>query len=158
MKGEEIILIAANHSHTKPYFGGVYSCDTIPQPSSSTQFFIVNTDLLSGKGKHWVMVFINSHSKLYEWFDPLGNPPSHYNSFLQNFMTKNGNNSFLSNTFPVQSRDSDKCGYFCLVMADLRVQGVSFEDSLSYFYSDDIDRNDPIVTLYVDEHMKKMWY
>lgn len=155
MNGEEIFLIASRHVHTKPYFGGVYSADTIPSPAPSlSQFYIVNTDFISGEGKHWVMIFMPSYSKHYEWFDPLGKLPSNYNQFLHMFITKNENQSFLMNSFPVQDKDSDKCGMFCLTVADLRSQNLSFENALSMFYSKDIYRNDIIVQEYLDNHMK----
>ena len=155
MNGEDIFLIASTHAHTKPYFGGVYSADTIPSPSPNfSQFYIVNTDFMSGEGKHWVMIFMPANCLHYEWFDPLGKLPSNYNQFLHSFMTKNEKQSFIMNAFPVQSKESDKCGMFCLTLADLRSQNLSFENSLAMFFSKDIQKNDSIVQQYVNKHMK----
>lgn len=156
MNAREITYIASTHLHTRPFFGGVYSSDTIPSFHKSFPiFYIVNTDVHTGPGKHWVMIFVQAINTNIEWFDPLGKFPSEYNDYLHKFVSKNNNAEFIMNSFAVQSELSDKCGQFCLTMSDLRVQGISYEHSLSLFHRINIVRNDDIVSLYVNEHMKK---
>lgn len=157
MNAHEISLIASKHSHTHPYFGGVYASDTIPLIHKSLPiFYIVNTDVISGPGKHWVMIFFPSHCDTNEWFDPLGKNPSSYGDSFLNSVSLNKRKHFIMNMFPVQSDFSSKCGQFCLTMADLRVQGFSFEEAMSLFYKSNIERNDQIVTRYVTEHMSNL--
>ena len=155
MNGEEIIRIASHHAHTRKYFGGVYASNLLPLVDlDKPLFFIINTDVIQGSGEHWVMV--NSLNGFLEWFDPLGYFPIHYNKNLHNFLTRNGECNFTSNITPIQSPNSTKCGYFCLTMADLRVQGYSLGDAMNFFDGIPLQENDFIVHTYVNSHMRSV--
>lgn len=154
MNGEEIYRIALRHYHTMNYFGGVYASDTIPKLHSSFPiFYIVNTDLMGGEGKHWILLFITSKSSVKEWIDPLAHPPSYYNNFLNDYMTSGAKKPYLANINPLQSNLSEKCGYFCLTIADLRCSGYSLDRILRLFYKSNLSKNDDLVTEYVSKHM-----
>ena len=60
-------------------FRGVYPVDLIKdinllkkKPSSA----IINTDVASGKGLHWVGVFCDPIKRTFEYYDPFGEPPT----------------------------------------------------------------------------------
>lgn len=155
MNGREISTIASFHSHTKHVFGGVYSCDTIPvHPQTYPIFYIVNTDFIWNKGKHWIFIYIPSPYKPMEWFDPLGNLPSRYNSKLHDFVSRRGTFPFLANTKAVQDQTSSACGQFCLTMGDMRGRGLSFDRSMHWFQLKDLVTNDTAVNGFVDRHMR----
>lgn len=155
MNGEEIIRIASSHFHTRDRFGGVYAANLIPPLKfNSNSFYILNTDYIQGKGEHWVMVNTFSGDGMIEWFDPLGSLPSLYNKELFNFVSNFGKKHYLANTTPVQSPLSNKCGYFCLMMVDLRILGYSLEEGIEFFNVEDLLQNDHLVQEYVNTHMR----
>ena len=151
-------MIAGNHFHTRKYFGGVFAADLLPPVNINELFFyILNTDFLRGNGKHWVMVNSFSKNGLLEWFDPLGKLPHDYNRELYNYVTNFGKRPYVANSRGVQSPLSDKCGYFCLMMADLRIQGYSLESALSMFDELNLLDNDTIVQKFINEHMREAY-
>lgn len=155
MNGEEILSVASNHSHTRRYFGGVFAVDLIPPfRAGERKFYIINTDYFEGRGKHWVLVNNFLGNEIKEWFDPLGYFPLHYNKLLYDFITKFGTRHFLGNTLPVQAANSDKCGYFCLMIGDLRSMGYSLKEILQVFDRESLVNNDHIVQSYVNIHMR----
>lgn len=156
MNGLEISTIAATNSYTRRMFGGVFSCDTIPLfPNYFPLFYIVNTDKIKNKGKHWVFIYLSSEQNPIEWFDSLGFLPSHYSKKLHRYVTKNGTSPFLSSVEPVQNSSSSACGQFCLVMGDMRGRGLSYKKSMRFFDTEDLTRNDELVRRYVEERMRK---
>lgn len=156
MNGEEILSIASSHFHTRKYFGGVFAADHIPPfREGQKRFYIVNTDFLRGRGEHWVLINNFGVGDIIEWCDPLGFLPLHYNRSLYNFITKYGTNEFIGNTLPIQASISDKCGYFCLMIGDLRSMGYLLEDILLLFDRKKLVNNDSIVSEYVNIHMRE---
>lgn len=154
LSGRDIAMVASGHWHTNPYFAGVYAVDSLPLIiEDKSSFIIVNTDVLSGTGQHWVLINILSKSDPYEWFDPLGKSPEHYSHALYDFMTQNGIKPFIMNTEQVQSDISDSCGYFCLYVGDFRCVGYTLNYILDKFKKRNLSSNDLLVENYVHNHM-----
>lgn len=154
LSGRDIGIVADGHWHTKPYFAGIYAVDTLPIIiGDEPRFIIVNTDVLSGVGQHWVLINIFPENTPYEWFDSLGKEPQHYSNVLYDFVTQNGLKPFIMNINPVQSDISDSCGYFCLFVSDLRCQGYAFNYILDGFDGRNLNNNDALVENYVHNHM-----
>ena len=154
MNGGEISAIASNHFHTRYCFGGVYSSDTVPaSPQFFPIFYIVNTDILKNRGKHWIFLFLPSAHEPIEWFDSLGFFPFHHSKKLHLYVTKNGSSPFLSNVEAVQSESSTACGHFCLMMGDMRGRGLSYKKSVGMFEIKDLKNNDQMVRRFLEEHM-----
>jgi hypothetical protein len=63
----------------------VVSADEIPgRPIWKPAGFIVNTDLSSGPGKHWVCFYFPKKGPA-EFFDSLGHSPEFYHSLFRSF-------------------------------------------------------------------------
>ena len=58
--------------HFLDEFKGTYSCDDLPQIINSklTKYFVVNLDLSTGVGTHFIFLELGSKHALY--WDPLG--------------------------------------------------------------------------------------
>ena len=78
---------------------------------------IVNTDLSSGEGEHWVALFLESPSRC-EFFDSYGETPSFYKLTLPTRCS-------LANTRQLQSQISSVCGHYCLFYLTYRSRGLA---------------------------------
>ena len=156
LSNRDIEMVARRHWHTGPYFRGVFASDTLPPARLiRCNFLIVNTDVSSGSGKHWVLIVINKPGTAYEWFDSLGKSPMDYSATLHDYMTQQGSQPFIMNSKRIQSASSEHCGYFCLYVADKRCSGELLDTVMNDFSSDagQLDNNDALVENYVQYHM-----
>jgi hypothetical protein len=111
-------------------FGGIRAADKLPLVTQrQPTFFIVNTDIASGKGKHWVVIFV---SHIPEYFDSLGRPPKHYHKHFQHYLINHGPYYLFSNKRS-QNIGTNSCGKFCLFYIFYRSRGQTLEHILSYF-------------------------
>lgn len=154
LTSNEIRLMCISHTHTRPYFGGVFAVDNLPEmPSRTPIFYIVNTDLSTGVGKHWVLItVINMHSCI-EWFDSLNNKPQFYHENLLRFVTRNYRYSYIANSIQIQSNQSNKCGEFCMFVADMRCMGCKYVEIMQTFNADVLSENDVIVMNHLQRHI-----
>lgn len=148
-----ITRVMSQNEHTKTLFGGVFASDNLPLYCFGSTFYIVNTDVHTGEGIHWVVVFVESCDKPFYWFDSLGKLPNFYNNFLFNFVTKNGTSSYIANRVQIQSPYSNKCGYFCLMISDCICKGVEINHIFDLFFHDDLEKNDLIVMAYFNKFL-----
>ena len=85
MNGIEIEHILFSYDLTSDIFQGVFSSDQLPKrPSVFPYAIIVNTDISTGPGKHWVSFYFESKSSIPEYFDSYGFPPT--KSIFQKFL------------------------------------------------------------------------
>lgn len=118
--------------------GGVFPRDYL-SIDSFTKFptcCIVNTDISSKPGQHWVAYYLNSPSD-YEFFDSFGLTPAHY-QFKLNFPEKLNSTSF-------QSDFSNTCGQFCLYYLHQKSLGFSLNDIITSFSKLNLRWNDKLV-------------
>ena len=101
--------LACSDKLLKKEFCGVFSCDTLPKQKRHFNAFIVNLDVKTLPGSHWVSIYFSENTAYY--FDSYGLPPR--NRYIKNFMKKNSKVIKYLNIC-VQDNFSTTCGYFSL--------------------------------------------
>ena len=70
LSGNDLRILSLYHGHTRLYFGGVYSVDNLPHFNKNYPVcYIVNNDVSSGVGIHWVLVIVLDLEACIEWYD-----------------------------------------------------------------------------------------
>lgn len=157
LTGNDIRLLSISHIHTRAYFGGVFAVDNLPDVNCrNPTFYIVNTDLSSGVGKHWVLIMIINSYSCIEWFDSLNNKPQFYHNNLLKFVTRNFRRSYVSNSIQIQSNQSNKCGEFCMYVSDMRCMGCKYTEIMQTFNETVLSENDVFVMNHLRNHILPM--
>lgn len=93
-------------SQNIPHFRGVFMLDSLPKIPNKIECGIINLDVSTGPGTHWVAYFKNNAVK--EYFDSFGNlqPPLEVMKYLGRNINYNYNQHQNFNTF--------NCGHLCL--------------------------------------------
>ena len=114
--------------------------------------YVINTDFITGKGLHWVLVFYTA-KKTY-FFDSLALPPILYNFFT---IIERKNLPVIRNTFTVQniSEESFSCGHFVIVYAVLLTRGYSLVE-INKIFSKNRALNDKIVVSWLGRMKKNL--
>ena len=124
---------------TQKYFKGVLSFDELElKKKVLSGLYIINTDVSTGKGLHWVCLFIG---KVYEYFDSLGQKPEE----VMNFMSKQ-NKPYIYSSKRIQGYGTNVCGDYCIMFSYYRCRGVSLECFVKMF-TDDYAQNDFIIKI-----------
>lgn len=92
-----------------PYFRGVYMRNSLPQsPPHHRECAIVNLDLSTNSGTHWVAY--RKNGRLVDYFDSFGNlkPPKELVQYLGK------NIKILYNSDRYQNYNQTNCGRLCL--------------------------------------------
>lgn len=154
MNNSEIDSIIARNPVLFTHFVGVFASDDLPSPqfmkkTSLPCFMIVNTDVRSKPGKHWICFLFNQNF-VCEYFDSYGLHLEFYStswrSYLFSFCS-----SIISNNRTVQDLFSNTCGEHAISFAHLRLTGWSYRKILTEFYSDYSCKNDSKVIQYVSK-------
>ena len=125
------------------------------QPMTSGSF-IMNLDVTTGPGTHWVAVYWTPSS--LEYYNPLGNAPTDkFRSDAKKLAKAINPNGFLKlkvNQIQRQSNDTDTCGYHAMKFIIDREKGKSFSDATGYHdhKKDDHVNGEKAVTKFID-HM-----
>ena len=86
MNGIELLKFLHNDIKSMSKFYGIYAIDQLYFKLPDKECFLIcNTDESFKKGKHWVIIYINSKKGVVEYFDSLGKKP--LDRFLK-FMTQ----------------------------------------------------------------------
>jgi len=127
-------------------FKGVYPIDKIPKINNGV--IIINTDISTGPGKHWVA--LSMCKNLCEYFDSFGLPPLHNEliTILNKFK------GYLYNTVTLQNVNSSTCGNYCVIYASLRCRGYKYNQIINIFTSN-TKINDKIVSTILQNLMPK---
>lgn len=139
MNNRELMRCILQDPILKLYCQSVYACDTVPTTFKYLPVcYIMNTDPISKRGKHWVAVYLSPDGN-HEFFDSYGRPG----------YAEEGN--WYYNTKRLQGPMSKTCGQFCLYYLRERVRGRRMEDIIKDF---DICRdwieNDKVVTDFIN--------
>jgi len=127
---------------TEPYYRGVYSIDTVPPVVKYPGFIVVNTDLSSNAGKHWLIFFYVTRDSI-EIFDSLGQSPYAYGLYMKRFIVNNPRVHFIYVNKRLQSLKSNVCGAHCLFFAYKKCcKKLSLPLLIHKFYLDSVDYND----------------
>ena len=131
MYSDEIFDLMLSDIHIKRIFGGVFARDQLPKHiTNERSIIIVNTDRSSGKGEHWVCIYLNTIDGVGEYFDSFGLPPR--SNDIKSFL-KNNSNRYTSNNLALQPIISETCGYFCYYYAKRKARGMRMKSILRSF-------------------------
>ena len=151
MISTDIADFFSNYPHLKRYFLGIFNVDTIRKNIPVNHFLICNTDLSSGPGQHWFVLFRYSVSEL-ECFDSLA-VGADRQTFLRSVKFR-GIRELHYNQSPVQLPTSTTCGHFCLFFIFERLHNLDFEFSefLNELFTENLDQNELIVSEFYRNH------
>ena len=122
-------------------FAGAFACNRIPLFLEPPFAIIINTDRDDKPGSHWIAINVSLNGHV-EYFDSFGFPPlipEIYN-FLSRF-----DFCFCYNSVVVQHVNSIACGHFSIGFVLARLSGISFEDYLFNFETDNLKNNDKLI-------------
>ena len=128
---------------TSQFFNGVLAYDLLPVGKAPLGLYVVNTDLSTNPGKHWVCVFLDN--VVCEYFDSLGEPPIEVEKFI-----KAQGKEYAYSKKRIQSTDSNVCGDYCILFAYYKCRGFSLESYIDIF-TNDTNYNDALVRLDSDK-------
>lgn len=149
MYSTEIKRALSAHPKTRNIFRGVYSSDKLPHYMPYKSIAIANTDMSTGKGKHWVLLYMRKDGTL-EFFDSYGNTPDFYNDYLNT----------LAKIYPTecngsqcQAVGSSVCGQYCLFYAIMRQSAFDMSDVI-HMFTNNYKANDRMVCAWVNKHFR----
>ena len=136
---------------TKSSFRGVYASDqlrALPKPLHLPASYVINEDIASEKGSHWVVLYINEHRKA-EYFDSYGEPPI---KPIQRFIRRLTWSPSTRNNVQLQNFNTQTCGPFCLLYLVRKAQGYSLENMIQTYFTTNTSKllqNDYLVRNFV---------
>jgi hypothetical protein len=141
-------------SVTRPYFKGIYAVDQIPTYElAGPGFFIINTDISTGPGIHWIVLFFTSAVQV-EIFDSLAYAPYTYHPDLRKYLQL-GTKDVIYTNKRLQSVDTTVCGPHCLFYCYKKCQQkYSMTTLVNRYYLDDVEYNDCNVLCFVKRKFK----
>lgn len=121
-------------------FAGVYARDELPSNIGWPMGLIVNTDLSSQPGTHWIAIYIDSEGN-GEYFDSYGFQPNFvsFRNYLKNNCIK-----YFYNPISLQCFTCVTCGEYCVAYLCSRFIGLSYFDFINLFTKNP-HKNDIIV-------------
>ena len=139
----ELYAVLQHDPYVAPILLGVYARDAIPATRRLPWLAIINLDVKSQPGSHWIAIYKDSHAT--EYFDSLGRrAPQYFSTYLHpkySYVCKR-----------LQSYHGQTCGYFCLFYTMMRARGFSMKDIIGYFDGSTPKQNDAKVVRYVQQH------
>lgn len=140
MQGDQISHFLWMDRYTRTEWRGFVARDS--EPMDVDGFYVINTDVTDGPGKHWCIGYLNGPRA--EFFDSYGQPPEMYG--LNRLFPDNCTVRF--NTRMVQALDAMTCGNHCLFFAYHRCRGRSM-DAIVSLYRNNFRWNDKMVIDFV---------
>ena len=126
-------------------YGGCFSASDINKIGKGEQrFYILNLDKPSGVGSHWVLLYM-CEKDVGIYADSYGlSPPEQVVKYMKKFRTHN-----IRNIGGIQHLKSSACGFYCLFLVDMLLQGKSLVDTIAMFDTrGDLWKNDSILHKY----------
>lgn len=130
-----------------PRFGGVKNKSDMTKLSSKC--YVFNLDTKRGPGTHWTMVS-NINPLYVYYFDSFGEPPPEH--VLR--MMKSTGKQLLRNNRQVQDIKADSCGYWCIFMINMLLQGHSPADINNWFTTDSAHNERILNDFYIKNPLK----
>ena len=151
MISNEIVEFFNRYPHLKKYFLGLRNVDTLSKTIPVNHFLICNTDVSTGPGTHWFVLFRYNQSEL-ECFDSLGFDDTKKQSLINACTFKNISEIKINST-SVQLSTSDTCGKFCVMFIVERLHNpdMTFDELMNEIFSDDCEANEKIVQQFFEE-------
>ena len=123
-------LEISNYMQNFKNFKGVYPRDLLTFSLSKNTGIIVNTDLSTKPGEHWVSIYKNKDNEII-YFDSFGFPPLHEE--IIRFIIKNCDNGWYYNTITYQSVYQDTCGMYCIYFITCMLRHGKYENFQTIF-------------------------
>lgn len=149
MNNFQIETFLRTNKYTKPYFFGVFACDTLPFriPKVNQHLLIIcNTDKSTGPGQHWIGIHFSADN-VATYFDSFGMYPQ--NLYISNFLKRNAS-KITTNNKMIQSVFSRYCGHFCALFLYFMVRGKSLNKIVGMFKNKNLKENDILVRRLID--------
>ncbi len=134
-------------SKTKTFIG-TYPRDMLPKQVPWPCSLIINTDVASEPGQHWIAVFINDEG-FGEYMDSYGFPPL-YEEFYYFF--NNCTTGYIFNRKQLQCLTCVTCGDYCVVFIIMRTNGITFNEFFRLFTNNQL-QNDILIKKYLSAHV-----
>ena len=152
MLSDDFAIKLSNFPYLHKNLDGVYSADKIPRKITKNHFFICNTDVSSGPGKHWFCV-LKLENNILECFDSLG-ITDEKKEFLRKHLNLPKIRKIDFNTTSVQSPSTSSCGLFVLYFLVHRFHNkdLSFDDLMNEIFVASVDENEKKVTSFCNFH------
>lgn len=115
-----------------PLFRGVFSRDTIPKQIKTPGSIIINTDVSTNSGEHWIAIFISKNGKGI-YFDSYGLRPLHRE--IELFLNNNCGSDWKHNPTTLQTTSdlSFTCGHYCVLFCLFMSNNLKLNDFLNVF-------------------------
>lgn len=154
MNSVAIDSIATLHHHTRPYYRGLYTTDSLPTDLTTDDgtWFIIIHKLFDKTDKvgHWTAIFRNGSDISY--YDTLADPPVQAIASFLNSMSA----SYKTNNQRHQPINSTACGEITLAYTEHRSRGHEHELVLRHFQSRSLKQNEAEAKLIVYGHMTSL--
>lgn len=121
-------------------FRGVFTVDLLPKKMKNFENGIINLDISTGSGTHWVCYYNDKNNNFVEYFDPFGEY-EYKGMKLKNEIIpekivkylKTSRKEIRYNSSFLQQPESVKCGYYCMKYITERNTGKSASEVLYSF-------------------------
>ncbi|GFX51169.1 uncharacterized protein TNCV_2735201 [Trichonephila clavipes] len=114
-------------------FRGVFTSDLLPKKMRQFENGIINLDIATGPGTHWVCYYNDPKNNFVEYFDPFGDYVYKILPNIKRYLLSSGKKEIGYNSSFLQHPASVKCGYFCMKYISERNKGKSVVDVLYSF-------------------------
>ena len=150
MLGNELVA-ALQQCFFKTYFAGIFSSNNIPKRLKNKHFLVINTDIRSGPGKHWIAVVRLNGS--IECFDSLG-VNNDKKDFILNHFKFSGASQITYNINQLQPSISALCGQYVLYYLFERYHNLDmdFDELVNEIFTDNVMKNDETVVNFMNEY------
>jgi len=134
-------------------FRGVFTSDLLPKRIKKFENGIINLDISTGPGTHWVCYYNDPTHNFIEYFDPFGEynyknielKKEHIPDNIKTFLGTSNKKYIAYNTSFLQKPTSVKCGLFCMKYITERNKGRSIISTLYSFTQDPSDYNENLI-------------
>ena len=123
-------------------FRGVFTSDLFPKKMRRFENGIINLDIATGPGTHWVCYYNDPNNNFVEYFDPFGEHVYKILPNIKKYLHSAGKKEIGYNSSFLQHPASVKCGYFCMKYISERNKGKSVVDVLYSFTQEPSDYNE----------------
>ncbi|MBM3938369.1 MAG: hypothetical protein FJ333_06915 [Sphingomonadales bacterium] len=151
MKSTEIVA-ALEKFPFKKFFGGIFPSDKVPTTLKKNYFWIINTDVSNGPGKHWYCIL--RLGSVLECFDSLGVSEAQKCFLCTHFKTKSITHISFNHT-QIQPFSSSLCGQYVLFYLFERYHNVDldFDSLLNECFVECTEKNDEAVKLFIQDFL-----
>ena len=149
MNNRQIAEILTRDVRARRVFRGVYPRNRLPLlvDTRLPSAYIINTDVASGPGKHWVAVWFDGRGNA-EYFDSFGLPPIHAD--IETFLSRHCHGRYRFSQRLIQDLTSSACGLYVIYFVMMKSRGESLGKLMSRFSPYTLRVNDRSVQRYVN--------